>query len=156
MTGDAGKNKTVWFIEDDGQVSFMNFNVGVSRDAEEYWYYVDKLVDGVGLVESRRKLRSNFKDPATAFKVQKVMDDYYGGRIDRLEFAIRKQVMKNRATLTKINRILDRNGLRSVQDKTVLAEFLQESRNRKKVKKIAEKYRKVAVLPLDKIIEWTE
>lgn len=156
MTGNAGKNKTVWFIEDDGQVSFMNFNVGVSRDAEEYWYYVDKLVDGVGLVESRRKLRSNFKDPVTAFKVQKVMDDYYGGRIDRLEYAIRKQVMKNRATLTKINRILDRNGLRSVQDKTVLAKFLQESGNRKKVKKIAEKYRKVAVLPLDKIIEWIE
>ena len=54
MSGNGNKKKTIWFIEDDGQVSFINFNVGVSKDAEEYWYYVDKLVDGVGLVESRK------------------------------------------------------------------------------------------------------
>ena len=156
MSGNGNKKKTVLFIEDDGQVSFINFNVGVSKDAEEYWYYVEKLVDGVGLVESRKKLRKNFKDPATTFKVKDVMDEYYCGRLDRLEYAIRKQVAKNRATLAKINRILDRNGLRSVQNKAVLAKFLQDGGNRKKIKRIADKYRKTAVLPLDKIIEWAE
>ena len=148
-------NKTIFIIEDSGQVSFVNFRAAMCVDkvTEKYWKLVENLVDGVGLVEGRKKLRDNFKDPATQFKVQDVLDKYYDGRIDRLEASIRKQIKKNRATLGGINRILEQTELGPIRNKNILALFLQDSTNRRKLKRIAEQNRKSAILSLDDIVE---
>ena len=148
--------KTVWFIEEDGQISFIDFEAVVCSEkvADEYWRLVEKLVDGVGLVESRKKLRKNFEDSATRFKVQDVMNKYYDGKIERLESSIRQQIERNRKTLAQIDKILSRNGLNTVTQKTALAIFLKENRHRKTMKRIAERNRRDSVImSLDKIIE---
>lgn len=77
--------------------------ITASADTRTFWACANKLVDRVGELVSAEKLFINSVDPETQDKVKDVLQEYYGGNLDRLDDAIKSKIKSCEASAMRMN-----------------------------------------------------
>jgi hypothetical protein len=129
-----------------------NVTTSKSGNTAQYWDMVDEIIEVSKKYTQKIKLRANLLDPSTAFKVQHVLDNYYGGRMSNLVEAIGEDAECFYAKVVKINNFLLSEGLPTIKDSKKLLELLINTERRGYYRKKAEGGRKTdIIIPLDVI-----
>lgn len=124
-------------------------NVTKSGKSTQYWDTVDEILKISENYTKRKKLRVNLLDPSTAFKVQHVLDNYYGGKMSNLVDAIATDAESFYAKVEKINICLLSKGLITIRDSDKLLELLIDNDRRNFYRKKVDEEREAdMIIPL--------
>ena len=124
-------------------------NVTKSGKSTQYWDTVDEILKISENYTKRKKLRVNLLDPSTAFKVQHVLDNYYGGKMSNLVDAIATDAESFYAKVEKINICLLSKGLTTIRDSDKLLKLLIDNDRRNFYRKKVDEGREAdMIIPL--------
>ena len=117
----------------------LSYGPKVSQNTLRYWESVLRLVDAAGSFAFKEKLLENLRDKNTSFKVEPVVEKYYGGSEVLLSRRIYDAQKWFNDCVMELNLECEKNSLRGVAAPTRLLHLLYSKDRRGYYKREAKK-----------------